>query len=78
MDIKTFADVRNLLTTSVSAGFSKDSSSIHLIHTIQSHNNTTTLITNALHVGTDRDLVPKCKAFVRSVAVVFLALYRVY
>ena len=28
-------------------------------------------------LGTDRDAVPKCKAFVRSV-VVFLAFYRVY
>ena len=34
---KTFADVGNLLTTLVSAGLLKDSGSIHLIHTIQSH-----------------------------------------
>ena len=41
-DTKPFADVGNL-TTSVSAGLSKDSGSIHFIHTIQSqeqHNNT--------------------------------------
>ena len=40
---KTFANVGNLLTMSVSAGLSKDSGYIHLIHTIQSqeqHNNT--------------------------------------
>ena len=29
-------------------------------------------------VGTDRDLVSTCKTFVRSVFVLFLALYRVY
>ena len=29
-------------------------------------------------MGTDQDLVPKCKAFVRSVFVLFLALDRVY
>ena len=29
-------------------------------------------------VGTDRDLVPTCKAFGRSVDVLFLALYSVY
>ena len=42
-DTKTFADVGNLLNTSVSAGLSKDSGSIHLIHAIQSqeqHDNT--------------------------------------
>ena len=39
---ETFADVENLLTTSVSVGLSKDSGSIHL-HTVQSqeqHNST--------------------------------------
>ena len=35
----------SMLTTSVSAGLSKYSGSIHLIHTIQSHNNTTTYLT---------------------------------
>ena len=34
-DIKTFADVGNFLTISVSAQLSKDSSFIHLRHTIQ-------------------------------------------
>ena len=40
---KTFANVGNLLTTSISAWLSNDSDSIHLIHTMQSqeqHNNT--------------------------------------
>ena len=49
-DTKTFADAGNLLTTSVSAGLSKDSGSIHFILTMQSQDNTTTLLTNALHV----------------------------
>ena len=43
VDRKPFADLGNLLTTSVSAGLSKDSGSIHLILTIDSqeqHNNT--------------------------------------
>ena len=35
MDKITFVDVGNLLTTSVSAEFSKYSGAIHLIHTIQ-------------------------------------------
>ena len=35
VDTKTFADVGDLLTTSVSAGLSKGSDSIHLIYTIQ-------------------------------------------
>ena len=42
-ETKNFVDVRKLLTTSVSIGLSKDSSSIHLIYTIQSqeqYNNT--------------------------------------
>ena len=40
-DTKTFGDIGNLLTTSVSTGLWKGSSSTHLIHTIQSqeHNN---------------------------------------
>ena len=37
VDTKTFADVGNLPTTSVSAGLSRDSGSVHLIHTIQIH-----------------------------------------
>ena len=36
VDSKTFADIGNLLTISVSAGLSKDSGSVHLIHMIQS------------------------------------------
>ena len=35
-EYKIFADVGNLLTTSFSAGMSKNSGSIHLLHTIQS------------------------------------------
>ena len=58
VDTKTFMDVGNLLTTSVSAGLSKDNGSIHLLHTIQSQDNTTTLLTNALHVGTGPRFVP--------------------
>ena len=34
VDKETFADVGNLLTMSVSAGLSKYSGSLHLIHTI--------------------------------------------
>ena len=43
VDTKTFADVGKLLSTSVSAGQSKESGFIHLIHAIQSqeqNNNT--------------------------------------
>ena len=36
VNTKIFSDVGNNLTTSVSAGLSKDSGSIHLIHKIQS------------------------------------------
>ena len=46
-DTKSFADVGNLLTTSISAGLSKDSDFIHLIHTTQSQDNTTSLLTTA-------------------------------
>ena len=59
VDTKTFADVGNLLTTSVSAGLSNGSGSIHLIHAIQNqeqHNNTPNK--NDLHVGTGSRSVP--------------------
>ena len=36
-DTKTFGDVGDLLTSSVSAGLSKYSGFVHLIHIIQSH-----------------------------------------
>ena len=37
VDTKTFAGVGDVLTSSLTAGLSKDSGSVHLIHTIQSH-----------------------------------------
>ena len=36
VDTKTLSDVRNLLTTLVSVGLSKDNGSVHLIHMIKS------------------------------------------
>ena len=57
-DTKTFVDVGDLVPTSVSAGPSKDSGSIHLIHTIQSHEQ------HSLHVGTGFRSVPtRCRSF---------------
>ena len=56
VDTKTFVDVGNLLTKSVSAGLSKKSSSVHLINTIQSreqHNNTL-----KMHYTLELDLGP--------------------
>ena len=54
---KNLCGIRNLLTTSVSAWLSKDSGSIHFIHTIISQDNTT-LLTNALNFRTGSRSVP--------------------
>ena len=66
VDTKTFAHIKDLLTTSVSAGLSKDSISIHLIHTIRSQDETT-LLTNALHVRTESRSAPtRCRSLISS------------
>ena len=70
---KTFADIGNLLTTSVSAGLIKYRDSIHLMHTIQSqeqHNNTPNkrftrwnLDLDPFPPDVDRSFLPECTSY---------------
>ena len=58
-DTETFANVGNLLTTSLSSGLSKDSGSIHLIHTIHNQEQHCNISLQApIHVGTGSRSVP--------------------
>ena len=50
-DTKTFADVRSLLITSVSAGLPKDTGSIYLIHKAKNNISLQTLYTFELDLG---------------------------
>ena len=63
-DTKTFADVVNLLTSSVSAELSKDSDSTLLNTRYKAKNNTITFLTNTLYVRTGSWFVPNsCRSF---------------
>ena len=64
-ETKTFADAGNLLTMSVSAGLSKDSGSLQLIHTIQ--RTTQQQFTNGLHIRAGSRSVPtRCRSPISS------------